>query len=89
MLDERRNPGVRLVVVFFMGKFPQLRQERDGIPRGKQGQQVRGQKLSHCSPKDKQDTGVNSKTVGSLVQELAYDSCLKFEQKYRGRQGQR
>lgn len=55
VLDERSDAGVRLVVALFMGKFLQLRQERDGIPRGKQGQQVRGQKLSHRSPEEKHD----------------------------------
>lgn len=55
LLDERGDAGVRLVVVLLVGKFPQLWQEGDGIPRGEQGQQVRGQKLSHSSPRT-QDT---------------------------------
>lgn len=51
MPDERSNPAVGLVVMLLVGKLLQLRQERNRVPRGKQCQQVRGEKLSHCSPR--------------------------------------
>lgn len=40
--DERRDAAVRLVVMFLMRQLLQLGQERDGVPRGEQGQEVRG-----------------------------------------------
>lgn len=48
--DERCDATVRLVVMFLMGQLLQLRQERYGVPRCKEGQQVRWEKLRHLSP---------------------------------------
>lgn len=39
--DKRRNPTVRLIVVFFVWQLLQLRKERDGVPRSEERQQVR------------------------------------------------
>ena len=40
--NKRCYAAVGLVVVFLMGKLLQLRQERNGISRREEGQQVRG-----------------------------------------------
>lgn len=60
MPDERADPAVRLVVMLLMGKLLQLSQERYRVPRGKQCQQVRGKKLSHCSPRNEKVKLINS-----------------------------
>lgn len=49
--NEGRNPTVRLIVMFLVGQFHKLREKRYRVPRCKQGQQVRRQKLGHLSPK--------------------------------------
>jgi len=68
MPDKRGNSAVGLVVVFLVGKFLELSQERYRVPRGKQCQQVRRKKLSHCSPRKEKLKRIQLKSKQPLTE---------------------
>jgi len=78
MPDKRGNSAVGLVVVFLVGKFLELSQERYRVPRGKQCQQVRRKKLSHCSPRKQKLKRNSIKIQITLNRNPAYFKKLRW-----------
>lgn len=78
MPDKRGNSAVGLVVVFLVGKFLELSQERYRVPRGKQCQQVRRKKLSHCSPRKEKLKTIQLKPRTTLNRSPAYFKQLRW-----------